>query len=249
MGKPSDSELLRFAHESGILSLESIQLAYEMAKRQQYLEMHDHKVWQGRDGGWFTYLVSGKKRKLVRKSDKAKLEDAIVAHYRALEENPTVPILFEKWNEGRFKNHEICPNSYSKYKTDFKRFFHEDDDFCKMPIKDIKESDLVEFIKMNIIRYELTQKVYASLRLLIIGIFKYAKLYRLTEISISTFIPRRSTHKIRKTYASKLIDARVEDSIIKAQMGHRDIKTTRGYYYFQTHDNDYLNQEIERAIK
>lgn len=58
----------------------------------------------------------------------------------------------------------------------------------------------------------------------------------------------RSMHKIRKTYGTFLIDSGVEDSLIMSQMGHKDIQTTRSYYYFANKDNDYKKQQIEQAI-
>ena len=53
--------------------------------------------------------------------------------------------------------------------------------------------------------------------------------YHLYKACKEVEIPERSTHKIRKTYASKLIDADVEEAIIRSQMGHTDIKTTKDY--------------------
>jgi len=56
-------------------------------------------------------------------------------------------------------------------------------------------------------------------------------------------IARRSTHKIRKTYASALIDNGVSKSLVKEQMGHSDISTTEKYYYFNR-DSDNENRKI-----
>jgi len=61
-------------------------------------------------------------------------------------------------------------------------------------------------------------------------------------------IPRRSMHKIRKTYATALIDADVEDSITMNQLGHSDIGTTRKYYYFSTRSIDKKYDKIVGAI-
>ena len=44
-------------------------------------------------------------------------------------------------------------------------------------------------------------------------------------------IPVRTLHKIRKTYASILVDAGVSEKIVTSQMGHTDITRTRGFYY------------------
>lgn len=62
-------------------------------------------------------------------------------------------------------------------------------------------------------------------------------------------IPKRSMHKIRRTYATMLIDANVEDSLIMEQMGHSDISTTRKYYYYCNKDNAYKRSQIQNAIK
>lgn len=62
-------------------------------------------------------------------------------------------------------------------------------------------------------------------------------------------IPKRSMHKIRRTYATMLIDANVEDSLIMEQMGHSDISTTRKYYYYSNRNDEYKREQISRAIQ
>ena len=54
---------------------------------------------------------------------------------------------------------------------------------------------------------------------------------RIRRICSKLEIKEKSLNKIRKTYATTLIDKRVDDSLIIAQMGHTDITTTKNYYY------------------
>ena len=61
-------------------------------------------------------------------------------------------------------------------------------------------------------------------------------------------IPERSTHKIRKTYASILLSNRVDDRLITSQMGHTDIATTRNIYYYNRKTADENKQVISNAI-
>ena len=61
-------------------------------------------------------------------------------------------------------------------------------------------------------------------------------------------IPVRSMHKLRKTYGTTLIDNGVDESLIMDQMGHKDISTTRKYYYFANKDNDTKRKQIQKAI-
>lgn len=394
---------MQYVLENNIIDLSYVQEKIEMTKRKQMLGKHQYEIWQGKDEAWYTYIPDKEMgRKLKRRTSRKKLEDDIIAYYVAIEENPFISELFERWNNERYENGEIGKNSYTKYGNDFKRFFQKDDSLCEVPMKEITEAELLAFIKMNIKRYNLTRKSYASLRTLIIGVFKYAKMNKMTDISISIFfsdlqlsnnlfkknrksassqvfndeevskltkylkehptvhnlgllllfetgmrvgemcvlkpenitkngiiinsteiyykdpetnktvfeikdtpkmgadertiiipehtraiikrirllnpfgeylfmkdgkrinstrfnyhlykacrevgIPERSTHKIRKTYASKLIDADVEEAIIRAQMGHTDIKTTKDYYYYSTQDQKYKESQISKAI-
>ncbi len=399
----SNKNVLKYAIENGMIDLSYVQEQIEMSKKKELLEKHPYKIWEGKDGKWYTYLPDeNKHRKLVKRANQKKIEDVIIEYYSKIEENPLIGNVFEEWNDERFENNEIGKNSYTKYQNDFKRFFHEEDLLCKKPMRDITEADLLSFIKLNIKRYNLSRKTYASLRTIIIGVFKHAKMNKMTNISISTFfsdlqlsnnifkknrkedatqvfnddevvkivsyleehptvhnlgllllfetgmrvgelcvlkpcnitkdgilvnsteiyyknpetnktvfeikdtpkmgadertivitehtrkiikrirmlnpfgeylfmnngkringtrfnyhlykacrevgVPERSTHKIRKTYASKLIDANVEEAIIRSQLGHTDIKTTKEYYYYATQNQKYKENQISKAI-
>lgn len=71
------------------------------------------------------------------------------------------------------------------------------------------------------------------------------KLYRACQ---RCGITPRSMHKIRKTYGTQLIDSGVDDSLIMTQMGHRNIQTTRNYYYFARKNNAHQREQIEKAV-
>ena len=61
-------------------------------------------------------------------------------------------------------------------------------------------------------------------------------------------IPVRSTHKIRKTYGTTLLDAHVDDSFVAQQMGHTDVATTRKLYYYSNKNRRNKQRQIEAAI-
>ena len=61
-------------------------------------------------------------------------------------------------------------------------------------------------------------------------------------------IPQRSAHKIRKTYATRLINAGLEKSIIVKQMGHTDFSITDRYYYFNDAKKEYIRTRITNAF-
>ncbi len=400
----SEKELLNFALSNGIIDINTIQKQIEMNERKKYLQMHKNEIWQGKDDGFYTYLpdkTQKKGRKLVRKSTKEKLEDAIVKFYKSEENIPTINKVFKEWSNEKLEFGEICKATFDRYEIDFKKYFSESI-LDQRDIRHITEDTLEEFIRRTIAENNLTVKAYSNLRTLIIGIFKYSKRKRLTNLSISTFLkdldlsrkafarnckskenqvfsedeipiildwlrknpsienygiilcfqsgirvgelsglkfcditgkvlhvqrqeirykdketnkvihkiadytkteagdryiiltdnalktiesirklnpfgeymmqngkrkfwkntfndrlykacdqcglPRRSMHKIRKTYGTTLIDANVDDSLIMAQMGHSDISTTRKYYYYSNKNSQTNQAQIDKAI-
>lgn len=68
-----------------------------------------------------------------------------------------------------------------------------------------------------------------------------SSLYRLCD---KIEIPRRSMHVLRKTYATNLINAKVEPAVIINQMGHTDFRTTQLHYYH----NDKTLEEISIMV-
>ena len=400
----TDREILSFALENGMVDLHTIQKQIEMNERKKYLEMHNNDIWQGKDNGFYTYLPDEryeKGRKLVRKSTKEKLEDAIVKFYKSEEDTPTINRVFKQWANEKLEFGEVCKATYDRYELDFKKYLV-GSALDNKSIRYITEDTLEMFIRKSIAEQNLTVKAYSNLRTLIIGIFKYAKRKKLTNLSISTFfkdldlsrkafkrnsktkesqvfsedeipiildylrnnpsienygiilcfqsgirvgelsglkysdlvgkvlhiqrqeiryrdfetnkcthkiadytkteagdryiiltdsavetikairklnpfgeymmqdekrkfwkntfndrlykacdkcgLPRRSMHKIRKTYGTTLIDANVDDSLIMAQMGHSDIATTRKYYYYSNKNSLHNSEQIEKAI-
>ena len=58
----------------------------------------------------------------------------------------------------------------------------------------------------------------------------------------------RSLHKLRKTYATRLLNKGVDEKLIIRQMGHTTITTTRDYYYYDNHSAEEAREIIENAI-
>ena len=71
---------------------------------------------------------------------------------------------------------------------------------------------------------------------------------RLSSICDILKINHRSTHKIRKTYGTTLLDNKVDDSTVAEQMGHSDIATTRKLYYFSNKSRETKIKQINEAI-
>lgn len=152
----------------------------------KYLSMHKNKVSQNKDGKYRTLVISkeGGRKQIVRNS-KEDIEKAIIEYYKSQENNPTVRDCFNMWNDEKFRYSEIAKQTYDKYRAEFKRFFK---GIAELKIKYITEIELKNFIKETIRDLKLTRKAFSDMKTLLNGIFKYAKEYGYTLISISAFM-------------------------------------------------------------
>lgn len=186
----TEKELLNYAIENGIIDINTIQKKIEMNERNKYLEKHESKVWQSTDGKWYTYIpdeMAKNGKKLVKRTTKDSLDDLIVESYKKLESEPYIRQVFDEWISDKLRYGEIQKQSYDRYKTDFDRFF-KDAKIYKVKFRYITEDMLEDFIKSSIHDKQLTAKAWGGLRILINGIFKYAKKKGYTNISITNFM-------------------------------------------------------------
>ena len=181
----SDNQILKYLLENGKLDLAVISREMDLIDNRKYLYKHEFKIWQGKDGAYYTYLPS-KKRKLIRKVSREALENEVIEYYRTIEDRPTVKILFYRWLDEKLEFGEIGKGTYDRYENDFKRFIM-NSDFADMIVDTITEDDLETYIRKTIAVNKLSAKSYSGLRTLILGMFKYAKKKKFTDISISTF--------------------------------------------------------------
>ena len=184
----NDHDVLRSAEALGIIDISQVQLQIDMHERKKYLEMHKNNIWKGKNGYWYTILPATEvhKRRMVRKLDKADLEEEIVDHYRTEETRPTVRKTFEEWIADKKQWEEISQTTVNRYTGDFERYFG-DTNFPKMRIDIVTEDYLEALIKNNIVTKELTVKSYGNMKTLLIGIMKYGKKKKYTNFSVSSF--------------------------------------------------------------
>lgn len=71
---------------------------------------------------------------------------------------------------------------------------------------------------------------------------------RLAKVCEELKLNHRTTHKIRKTYGTTLLDNNVNDSFVSEQMGHTDVATTRKLYYYSNKSEKTKISQINKAI-
>jgi len=217
----SDADILRYAVESGIIDTATISENIMRQKRKEILENHPCQIWQGKDGKWYTHIRKNGQRRLIKRNTKEQVEDALCDFYQ--EQAETVQQMFNDWIAEKRNYGEVQKSTCDRYEADFKKYFSE---FGKRKVKDVSELELEHFIKSSIKTYDLTNKAYSGLRLLLLGIFTHAKKHRLTDISIQTFfkelcLPKNIFRQNRQKPSDNVFTEREVGQIIKYLADHK----------------------------
>lgn len=207
----SDADILRYAVESGIIDTATISKTIMRQKRKELLENHPCQIWQGKtDGKWYTHIRENGKRRLIKRNTREQVEDALVKFYES--QQKTVRQIFSEWLREKKEYGEIQKSTCDRYEADFKKYF---DEFGNRRVDEVNENDLEKFIKDSITKYNLTNKAYSGLRLLLLGIFTYAKKHKFTDISIQMFFKEicLSSRIFRKTKKNPQDNVFMDDEI------------------------------------
>ena len=83
----SDEEVLMSAVRDGTIDIRYMREQIEMKQREEILKEHTHKIWEGKDGYWHSYVydeTKPKNRKPIKKKQLKDLEDLIVEYNKKL---------------------------------------------------------------------------------------------------------------------------------------------------------------------
>lgn len=200
------NEVLKYAVECNKIDLADMQMQIERMKNQKYLEMHNHRIWQGANGKWNTYLDDENSPRgyvLKVRTTQEDIEKLVIKFYKDKEEEPYLESVFMEWNKERLAYGEISNQSYVKYLNDFKKYFTKDCILCQKKMRLITEADLEIFVKSTIKNFSMTAKTYANMRTVLRGVFTYAKKKKYTDISITTFFG--DLNLSRKAFQKKIV--------------------------------------------
>lgn len=166
-------EALKYAIENGMIDMTYIREQIEMNKRKELLEKHPYKIWEGKDGKWYTYLPDNEKsRRLIKRKSLRDIEDVVITQIKEDEENPTIADVFEEWNNRRLELKKICKSTYDRDAACFKRHYS---DFGTRRIKSVSENEFVDFLEEQIAKFDLSAKAFGGLLSITKRFLKFAK--------------------------------------------------------------------------
>ena len=197
----SDTELLKFAIENGMLDAALVQEKIEMQKREEILKKHPYKIWEGKDGKWRTYLPEKDGRKLVKRNTEEGILDVVLKYWKTQEDNPTLQEAFDMYNDSRLSINQISSASHLRYSQDFNRFFGP---WKKRRIKSITADELCDFIENQVAELDLTSKAFSNFKTITSGLFKRAYRKKWVEFRVEEEVlavidlSEKRFHKVQK---------------------------------------------------
>lgn len=173
---------MKIALENGMIDIQTIQNKIEMYQRKELLEKHDHKIWCGKDGKWYTYVYDEKGvRTLKKRNSKKEIEDVIVGIMKEKMENPTIKEVFDEWNDRRLELKKISSSTHLRNQQVYNRHYSE---FGEKRIKSVSQLDFEEFLEEQIPEHDLTAKAFANLKTITRGFLKRAKKRKLITFNV-----------------------------------------------------------------
>ena len=178
----STAELLRFATENNIIDITYVQEQIEMKRKEEYLDKHPYKIWQGKDNKWYTYLPDEKKGRVQReRKTQAEIENLIVKYWEKQSENPTIKEVFDEWNDRRLKLNKIASSTHERNQQIFKRHYKK---FGNKRIKSISADEVEEFLEEQIAEHNLSAKAFSNLKSITKNFLIRAKKRKLINFNI-----------------------------------------------------------------
>lgn len=177
-----DRELLKYALEHDMIDMSYVQEQINMSKRKELLEKHPYKIWNGKDGKWYTYLPDDEKGRLLKKRSSEKdIEDIVIDYWKKQIENPTFEDVFNEWNNRRLELKKISESTHLRNIQIYNRHFSK---FGKRNIKNISPEDITEFLEEQIPEYNLKVKAFSNLKTITRGTLKRAKKRKLISFNV-----------------------------------------------------------------
>lgn len=185
---------MNYAIDNGMIDMSYIQEKINMSKRKELLNKHPYKIWEGKDGKWYTYIPDQEKGRILKKRiNKEILEEDIIKYWKAEQENPTITEVFEEWNDRRLELKKISKSTHLRNQQIFNRHYNE---FGNQKIKSVDPEDFEEFLEEQIPQYDLTAKAFSNLKTVTRGFLKRAKKRKLVNFNIEELFQELYTSDI-----------------------------------------------------
>lgn len=131
---------------------------------------HKHKIYQGKDGRWRTYIIVDGKRRMIARKSREDLESVLATIYKE-DNRETIETLYPEWIE--YKRTDVSEPTIRKYRDAWKRHYV-GEVIIYTPIPTIKRIDIEIWSNEQIDKYHLTRKAYNAMIVVMHQLLDYA---------------------------------------------------------------------------
>lgn len=170
----------------GMLSLEDalslVKIAMKKEEKRKALEAHKYKIYQGKDGRWYTRFPDasgGSKQRAFKTKDD--LEEAVSTYYKETVVSETFRDIFKLALNERAEEGSISDPTVKRYEVDYERFYLE---FGETRVSSLTTEMVEEFVRAKKIEFSLGLKAYSHLTSVLRLTLKYAKRKKLIDFRI-----------------------------------------------------------------
>lgn len=168
----SDSELLNYLFSSGKIESDKVYMEVKAMRINKILEkVHNHKIWKGDNGYWYTYVDSNGKRKLIKKKKEEDIKQYVLDYYGETDKM-TLEKMFPLFKENR-RQTGVSQKTIDLYDYNFNRFF-KDDNIIKKDITKISDDDIEQFIFRTFDKHDIKYKALNEMYSILRNMFKLA---------------------------------------------------------------------------
>lgn len=179
----SDFTLDRLLSEDMTLLVKEIMNA---RKRKELLAGHRYKIYEGKDGRWYTRFPNASGGSIQRAfKTKGDVEDAVATFYLNIEETPTISDVFKEALALRFEEGSISPPTKRRNEYDFIKYFSE---IADNRISDVTPELLEEYLRAVKIKHGLNLKAYSHVLSVARLTFKHARKKKFITFNIEDVI-------------------------------------------------------------
>lgn len=189
---------MKYAIENGIIDLEHVQKEMDMKERKKLLEKHPYKIWEGKDGRWYTYLPDENKKRgkaLKKRNSKKEIELVVIEFWKEREEKERIYLFDDVYFMWRnVQDQLVSGNTAAKYDTDYNRFFKETE-FTRKKMKEIDEDCVKIFMCQTIKKCKLGKESARKLYGYINNTIRCARKKGIIEDNPLEFLQSRDFYK------------------------------------------------------
>lgn len=163
--------------ENDIITLDEVREKREkMTKSLEklVLEIHTSNISQGKgkDTRWFTPIMKGGKRVIIKKNTYEEIIDELIEFYGVGKEKLTLRSLYPRWVR-KMLSQGASPSYIRRLDVIWKKFYH-NEKIIERELKSLSVNEIRNWLSTRITQYELSSKKFYNMQTIFKQIFEYA---------------------------------------------------------------------------